>query len=927
MAGMNETLRKHLKEESKMEDETRKTILDALQKNRFCKVLDSSRLDVLIENMENFEFNPGDIVTKESDPGTYFFVIQDGHLEESASNACGRTQMGPGGTFGGIALLYHLRRTATVRAKTKCILWGVEGKTFRRELRSHAARHAAENRQVLDQMGLFDGLSPAKKETLAKMPLFTESFEAGRTVFKRGTLPVTIYVVKSGTLRCEDGGGVQMQTLRAGDCFGWRGILYSEDEGSVVVDEKCELVGMGVADLRKVLGDDLPGVLMKNFVLTVLRKSVFYFLSGAFLDKVAENVHVSLLRPREKISDEGLFSIVVDGEVLDKEPSLPVSLKRGHFCLNTSLCHLEDTLGNLSAGFQSARLRGLAAGDEGCRLATLSEAGLTKTMGELGLSCAQGDALQYLHKALLVKKVPVFWELSDEQMDKMVACAELVRFQPQARIITQGEVGEAVFIIAKGRVRISVGEKEICQSGQGACFGERALILQEPRAATVDALDSTVELWSIARKAFEEAIPEGMRRQLARSLDLHGTNVSMKSLKHVRLIGVGAFGSVRLVEHKRTGCRFALKRIRKVNGQIPEEVKRECTLLAEHAHPFLLEFVDTFETATSVYILTELITGGQLYQQVLEKMGCLSRKFAQFYIGALAMILESLHNHSIVYRDLKPENVMLDHQGYVKLVDFGLAKKLDDSLPRTYTMAGTLMYMAPEVLLNNGYGFECDIWSLGVIFYEFVCGSMPFLREDDAQGTVGAILDQPLEFPDSYNDVSGKKLLQGMLTKEPAGRLGNGPDGWKDIKDHKYFKQGVSGSLFKKISGREMPAPFLPEGEEYPSEQLLKEQVFLSDSGELGEDEPMDFGCRLLRTFDAEGTGEVGSKELSSVLMRLAPQTFTQDVCNELFDTLDTKKAGTISYDKFVAWILNEEAPESLREAIRSSIKLDVHAA
>merc|ERR1712113_725122 len=113
-----------------------------------------------------------------------------------------------------------------------------------------------------------------------------------------------------------------------------------------------------------------------------------------------------------------------------------------------------------------------------------------------------------------------------------------------------------------------------------------------------------------------------------------------------------------------------------MGGEVPEDVQRECAILAENVHPFVMNFVATFDTSASVYILTELITGGQLYEEVVQTRGTLTKKHAQFYIGSLVLILEALHNHHIVYRDLKPENVMLDKQGFLKLVDLGMAKKL-----------------------------------------------------------------------------------------------------------------------------------------------------------------------------------------------------------------------------------------------------------
>merc|ERR1712217_855610 len=144
------------------------------------------------------------------------------------------------------------------------------------------------------------------------------------------------------------------------------------------------------------------------------------------------------------------------------------------------------------------------------------------------------------------------------------------------------------------------------------------------------------------------------------------------------------------------------------------------------------------------------------------------------YAGSLILALEVLHEANIVFRDLKPENVMLDARGYLRLIDFGIAKKLDEVSCRTFTIIGSFHFMAPEVARGQGYGTEVDVWSLGVMLFEFVCGILPFGR-DDLQGTplsiLRAVQTQNLAFPEEYRDLVGKHCIRGMLRKEPERRL------------------------------------------------------------------------------------------------------------------------------------------------------------
>jgi len=405
-------------------------------------------------------------------------------------------------------------------------------------------------------------------------------------------------------------------------------------------------------------------------------------------------------------------------------------------------------------------------------------------------------------------------------------------YQHGAMIVRQGEIGSMFFVIERGEINVTINGAVIRTLGQKACFGERALLFDEPRTASIQVVSQEAEIWAVDKEVFSKIVSGNLRQHLLERIRLQDTSVELRDLRHVEVVGVGGQGVVRLVEHVAQGQRYALKRVDKDSGRIPKEVERERSLLAETDHPFIMTYVKSFETSKYVYMLTEFISGGELFDAIRTISTALSPVQAQFYIGSLVLVLEELADRHIVYRDLKPENVMLDKHGYLKLVDFGTAKKLRESERRTFTVIGTPHYLAPEVLLGKGYGLEVDIWSLGVLLFELVCGFLPFAEGADNAGEIcRAVLHQSLRLPSRYKHPAGRHLIQSMLVRKPHERLGAGINGYDDLKHHRFFLEGHShSSLFEKIMSRSLEPPVHPAT---GASRRMEEDIALDDCHEL----------------------------------------------------------------------------------------------
>lgn len=251
-----------------------------------------------------------------------------------------------------------------------------------------------------------------------------------------------------------------------------------------------------------------------------------------------------------------------------------------------------------------------------------------------------------------------------------------------------------------------------------------------------------------------------------------------------RTVGTGSFGRVRLIKHKTSGRHFALKCMIKseiVRLKQVDHIYSEVKILSALSHPLLVGMEGLAQDSTYIYIMLEFVPGGELFTY-LRTATSLPDQHAAFYAAQVVLMFEHLHSLDIVYRDLKPENVLIDAQGFLKLTDFGFAKKVEG---RTYTLCGTPEYLAPEILMQKGHGKPVDWWCLGVLAYEMLVGVDPF-SDDNPMTVYQNILRGKLRFP---ADVSkdAKSLIKHLLTADLDKRYGNLSNGVADIKNHRWF--------------------------------------------------------------------------------------------------------------------------------------------
>ena len=287
----------------------------------------------------------------------------------------------------------------------------------------------------------------------------------------------------------------------------------------------------------------------------------------------------------------------------------------------------------------------------------------------------------------------------------------------------------------------------------------------------------------------------------------HVKEVKNEDFKILKILGRGSFGKVCLVEYLPTHEIYAMKSLKK--DILIQEEKIESTLLEKEIleninHPFLVGLVFCFQTEQRINFVMPFIPGGELFQH-LKKVKHFSEQKVKFYAAQIAIAIQYLHDMGIVYRDLKPENVLIDEKGYLRLTDFGLAKKLKDG-EMTNSFCGTPEYLAPEIINGKGYDKNADWWAFGILIYEMICGIPPFYVQDlDKMYTL--IKNEKIKFDRKFLiSKDAKDLMTRLLEKNVENRLCS-HEGIEEIKKHPFFKS----IDFDAILRKEVEAPYIPK--------------------------------------------------------------------------------------------------------------------
>lgn len=667
-------------------------------------------------------------------------------------------------------------------------------------------------RNALTAHYLFESLADEDMDRIISCmrPLTASS---GEVIIRQGDMGDLFYCLEVGQAEATVDGVGKVMSYQTGGCFGELALIYNTARAaSVTATSACKLWALDLRTFRYILATTSSSKMVHR--CEFLKKCPFLDpLSNEQIGKLAGALDTCTFEPGQHIIRQGdtgdCFYIIEDGQVKctqkkssGREVEL-LTLRAGEYFGEMALMLDESRHANC-----------IAVGKVSCLC-------LDRQKFDMLLGPVQ-DVLARRMRIRILQSVPLLSRLPENKLVRLAGVMRVQAFADKSYIIRQGEEGSRFYIINEGEVRCtrtnpSGKEEELIRLCPQEFFGERALITNEARKANVIAC-GPVECLVLERKNFqallsdvqEDLKTEINRRETGTSApqeeEVRGprTNYNFSDLRMMRTIGTGTFGRVKVVQHVPSGEVCALKCMNKteiVASHQEKNILAEKNLLFEcSTSPFILALLQTYNHTNQIFMLMEFIQGGELWSYIYEKLDTVPRSTqggfemsaVKFYAANVLLAFKHMHDKSIAYRDLKPENLLIDNLGYIKVIDFGFAKKFPfmkngQKQDKTYTLCGTPEYLAPEIVMSKGYDKSVDYWAFGCLVYELYLSRTPFQADYTTkifQNIVAA--EKNLSFPPKI-DPQLVSLVKKLLTINPAFRFGNLSGGIQDIMNDPFF--------------------------------------------------------------------------------------------------------------------------------------------
>lgn len=641
----------------------------------------------------------------------------------------------------------------------------------------------------------------------------------GEELMRRGESGDYFYIIQNGSVVFRVN-STEIGTAGIGDSFGELSLLYDCPRAATcVATANCVLWRVGQGTFRTVLAKDAMKKGKER--LELMRKLPFLEqLDDETLTRVSEVVSVVNYEPGDTIfrkGDEGnSLYVVKSGRVRVTDAEV------GQSKYDDAVYGPGEYFGESALVEEEKRCANVTAIDD-VTLLLIRKDDFNRVLGGMNELVMMSNDKRLLMSMPLFKRSGVF----NREIAALARKVQVVEFPTGHVFFTEGQILEnndrSVYIVHSGRVTATTTKGQIHDLTYGGYFGDGNVgksddaddDLYVVAKVTVKVAEACT-LGVLSMPAMEAVLGRGLSRlSKVKEGESHPTrldrSIKMEELKKHKILGVGAFGKVWLVSKSAATETeiFALKIQNKrelIRKKQVDNVVREKNIMASIDSPFIIRLFNTYQDKKYLYMLMQLARGGELFSAIhTETRSGIPESDAKFYAAGILEGLVYMHQRQIIYRDLKPENVLLDTNGYTVITDLGFAKIVEN---KTYTLCGTPLYFAPEVILSRGYDRGADFWSWGILIYEMIFGLTPFYEHDIEQLQLfKKIVMGRFLFPVGKVSAHARDIIKKLLSTHPLKRLGCLAGAEKDIHEHDWF----IGFDLGKLARKETAAPWRPK--------------------------------------------------------------------------------------------------------------------
>ena len=788
-------------------------ITQILKKQIIFQNVSQEILSIIESEMIRLVIPQGKIIYDLNDEGDFFYIISKGKVVVNVQNSMNNI-LNPWNIFGEISLFNEKKREEVIITKEKTELYIIEGESFR-DIRKRNNEMILKVRfNFLNHIFLFECLDKISKYNVAQK-MRKKEFLPNTKIITQGEKGDSLYIIQEGIVSCRIG-PKEIRRLSNNEYFGQNSMLIDIKRGADIVTlQKTICYELTRQDLKEALTNDYIDVILfcffrnavdkNNNLKNILIESRLHSLFNCFtIQQYTKNEHIC--NPKKKLTSKmkslnKKLVLVIEGSLFN-ENSLVAD--KSKFLGEELFNDMDNTISeNIYANPDAITLEA-------------NFYNIAKIL-KMDLEKDRKQSVTILKSINKLKKIYLFRNLSDKTLELIAKGMVKQEFQENEYIINEGTVGDLFYLILKGRVRITVKGKFIRDLDSGDYMGEYALLTEnELRTASAMALEK-VTCYVLSKKEFQVILKDNTTREyLMKKLALQNTEVNLNSLHYIKFLGKGKFGTVSLVHNKKYF--YAIKAISRLSVEREKILAKyfvdEKRIMLSLDHPFIVKMVKSMKNQHFCFLLIEFVNGNNLDQYLSNRQYRQNKYETQFYVGSILLMLDYLQKKYIAHRDIKPSNIMIDSNGYLKMIDFGTSKVLSLT-DYTSTVIGTPHYIAPEILHGKGYSLSCDFWSLGICMYEIFYGKYPFGNfANEVIEIYKDILRKDYSYPSESKKVANvNSFIDCLLNKKVNERICN----VSKLKKMPFFE----GFEFDKLIEFRLKPPFKPNIQSF--KKYLKE--------------------------------------------------------------------------------------------------------